>query len=105
MKLKVTTEWGPDVHGDAAHKALFSLSVVGDAIATFRPMPGIEKVCPTLQPDHELSTETRCPFTFSTLPTVPVTLPQYGLRSGVQPSYPRIVTFTLLPAGTLNRVV
>ena len=38
--------------------------------------------------------------TCSTSPTVPATLPQSGLRSGVHPSYPWIVTFTLVFAGT-----
>ncbi len=58
----------------------------GDAIGTFRLMPGIENVCPTLQPDQELITVNGLPLTYSTWPIVPVTLPKYGLRNGVQPS-------------------
>ena len=37
--------------------------------------------------------------------TTPATLPHTGLRSGVQPSYPRIVTFTVVFAGTAKYVV
>ena len=55
-------------------------------IGTLSPMPGIENVCPTLQPDHVLMAETGLPLTSSVLPIVPVTRPQYGFRSGVQPS-------------------
>jgi len=37
--------------------------------------------------------------------TTPATRPQSGFRNGVQPSYPRIVTFTLVFAGTAKYVV
>jgi hypothetical protein len=60
MKLKATTLCGPDVHGDVPHRAAVS---DGDFIGTFRPRAGIENVCPTLQPDHELISETGFPFT------------------------------------------
>ena len=49
-------------------------------------MPGIENVWPTLQPDQELICETGLPSTSAVPPIVPVTLPQNGFRSGVQPS-------------------
>ncbi len=83
MKLKLTTVCGPDVQGEVPHSSAVSDGV---AIGTFSPMPGIENVCPTLQPDHELMTETVLPFTLIWLPIVPVTLLHKGLRSGVQPS-------------------
>src|SRR5215469_15125087 len=102
MKLNVMTCFGPEVQGDVPHR--FAVSD-GVPIGTFRSMPGIENVCPTLQPDHELSCVMGLPFSYATLPIVPVTLPKNGLRSGVQPSYPRIVMSTWLPAGTWNNVV
>ena len=84
MKLNVIVSCGPDVHGDVPHRLAVS---PGEAIGTFRLMPGIENVWPTLQPDQELSTLTGLPFTYAHVPPiVPVTLPQYGFRSGVQPS-------------------
>ncbi len=71
------------MHGELLHRVAVSDGV---SIGTFRLMPGIENVCPTLQPDHELSNETGWPSTRAMPPTVPVTWPQNGLRSGVQPS-------------------
>src|SRR5215471_5824280 len=94
--------FGPVVQGEVPHRPSARLGV---AIGTFRLMPGIENVCPTLQAPHELSSWIGLPFTYSTPPMVPVTLPNTGLRSGVQPSYPRIVMLTTLPAGTLKIVV
>jgi hypothetical protein len=73
MKLKVTTVCGPEVQGDVPHRLAVSDGV---AIGTFRLSAGIENVCPTLQPDQELSRDVGLPFTSMTLPMVPVTLPQ-----------------------------
>ncbi len=73
MKLKVTTLCGPDVHGDVPQRVAVS---PGEAIGTFTLSAGIENVCPTLQPDHELIRDVGLPFTRMTLPMVPVTLPQ-----------------------------
>src|ERR1700677_2768280 len=105
MKLNVITWCGPLVHGEVPHRLLFSFSVVGEAMGTLRPRPGMANVCWTLHPEYELSSDTGLPFTYSTSPIVPVTWPQIGLRSGVQPSYPSIVTFTLVAAGTSKYVV
>ena len=78
------------------------------------PRLGIAKVCCTEQFAHESKVDTDCvgvvlPLlkyeTFSTSPATPVTCPQTGFRNGVQPSYPRIVTFTLVLAGTAKYVV
>ena len=84
MKLKVIVLCGPEVHGE--ERAQVRVQIDGDAIGAFRSMPGMENVCPTLQPDHELICETGLPSTSSVLPIVPVTRPKYWLRSGVQPS-------------------
>src|SRR5579875_717312 len=102
MKLNVTTVCGAfasselfATQGEVPHRLLFSASVVGDATGTFSPSPGIANVCCTEQSAHVLNTEKGwegeavLPLkneTFSTFPIVPVTLPQTGLRSGVQPS-------------------
>src|SRR5215469_135140 len=83
MKLKVTVSCGPEVHGEVPHRLAVSDGV---AIGTFRLMPGMENVCPTLQPDQELISLTGLPLTYSTPPIVPVTPPKYWFRSGVQPS-------------------
>ena len=72
-KLKFTTLCGPDVHGDMPHRAAVS---DGDFIGTFKLRAGIENVCPTLQPDHELISEIGLPVHVMTLPMVPVTLLQ-----------------------------
>src|SRR6266702_2045179 len=105
LKLKVTTVWGPEVHGEVGHKLLFAWRLVGEAIGTLSPSPGIEKVCCTAHCAHEFSVETGFPLTYSTPPIVPWTWPQNWLRSGVQPSNPRIVTLTRVFAGTLKSVV
>src|ERR1700722_2875426 len=88
--------WLAAVHGEVPHSSLaFSLYVVTDAIGTFRPMPGIAKVCCTEQfaqlsnvasgadgvYDLPVKNETS-----SVSPMVPETLPKTGLRSGVHPS-------------------
>src|SRR5579875_165277 len=86
LKLNVTVVCGPEVHGDVPHRLLLAASVVGEAIGTFRPMPGMENVCATEHSPQELSTCVGLPFTYSTLPTVPLIFPQNGFRSGVQPS-------------------
>src|SRR5487761_1570913 len=102
VKLNVTTVCGafasPSVlatHGEVPHRLLFSWYVVTEAIGTFRPRPGMAKVCCTEQSAHVPNTEIGCEadivlplkyWTFSTPPSVPVTRPQVGLRSGVQPS-------------------
>src|ERR1700739_2919426 len=83
LKLKVTTSRGPDVHGEVPQR--FAVSD-GEAIGIFRLMLGIENVCATLQPDHELISLTGLPLTSSPPPVVPVTWPKTGFRSGVQPS-------------------
>src|SRR5215472_9011421 len=80
MKLKVMVRCGPAVHGDVPHK--FAVSD-GVAIGTLRLMLGIENVCPTLQPDQELTTLVGLPSTYATPPIVPVTPLKKGLRSGV----------------------
>src|ERR1019366_2785752 len=86
VKLNCTTVTGPEVQGDVEHRLLFALKVVGDATGTFRPIPRIENVTPTEHCNHEFRNDTGLPFTYSTFPRVPVTFPQYGFRSGVQPS-------------------
>src|SRR5262249_18715515 len=94
MKLNCITRYGtwlglPGEHGDVGHSpGLSAWSSPGVAIGTLTLMDGIENVCPTLQPDHELMKLYGLPLTSTTLPRTPVTLPQYGLRSGVQPSNP-----------------
>ena len=42
-KLNVIVSCGPEVHGEVPHRVAVS---DGDAIGTFRLMPGIENVCP-----------------------------------------------------------
>src|ERR1700722_19329009 len=121
MKLNVTTECGafawsavPATQGAVPHSALFSATVVGDATGTLIPRPGMANVCWTEQLAHESKVCNGCagedvlPLkyeTFSTPPMVPATRPQTGFLSGVHPSYPRIVTFTLVFAGTAKYVV
>src|SRR5580692_1939733 len=101
MKLNLMTvcgafaSWLAAVHGEVPHRFEFSSYVVTDAIGTLRPMPGMAKVCCTEQ-FAQLSNVVSgvdgvyvLPLkneTFSTSPTVPETLPQSGLRSGVHPS-------------------
>src|SRR5271165_3407472 len=83
-KLKVIVWCGLlGVHGDVPHKLAVS---DGEPIGTLRPMLGIENVCPTLQPDQELSTVNGLPSSNATPPVVPVTPLQRLLRSGVHPS-------------------
>src|SRR5580692_4433532 len=120
MKLKVTTAcgafalWLAAVHGEVPHRLLFSLTVVGEATGTLMPRPGMANVCCTEQFAHEskvvigVTGPNFLPSkyeTFSISPIVPATCPQSGFRNGVQPSYPRIVTFTRVPAGTSKYVV
>src|SRR5215831_19883523 len=94
MKLNCITRYGtwagvPGRHGDVGHSpGLSDWISPGVAIGTFTLMAGIENVCPTLQPDHELMSWYGLPSTYSTLPIVPVTWPQKLLRNGVQPSNP-----------------
>src|SRR5215472_16849863 len=106
-KLNVTTECGEfpssavaPTHGPAAHRALFSATVGGEATGTFTPRPGIANVCCTEQSAHESNVETEVtgPYVFPlyietfsaffwpVLVNTPATWPQSGLRSGVQPS-------------------
>src|SRR5580658_3052658 len=59
LKLNVIVWCGPEVHGEVPHR--FAVSP-GEPIGTFSPMPGIENVCPTLQPDQELSDVIILPF-------------------------------------------
>ena len=81
-KLNVITRYGtclgsPGRHGAVGHRPGLTLWISpGEAIGTFRLMDGIENVCPTLQPDHELMKLYCLPLTSTTLPMVPVTLPQ-----------------------------
>src|ERR1700679_1223890 len=102
MKLNVTTACGafawsalPATQGAVPHSALFSSSVVGDAMGTLMPRPGIANVCCTAQFAQELKVCTDCvdenvvPLnyeTFSVPPIVPAPRSQTGFRSGVQPS-------------------
>ena len=46
------------VHGDELQRLLAELSALGEATGTYRFMPGIANVCPTLQSAHELMSET-----------------------------------------------
>src|SRR5215467_11661842 len=85
-KLNFIVAFGPEVHGDLVHRALFSAMVVGDPIGTLRPMPGMENVCPTEQVRHVSTARTVFPSIVSVPPIVPVTLPKNWLRAGVQPS-------------------
>ena len=71
------------MHGDVPHRVAVS---DGEPMGTLRPMPGIENVCPTLQPDQEFRIVNGLPFSNATLPIVPVTPLHRLLRSGVQPS-------------------
>ena len=84
--MNVTVACGPEVQGEVPQRLLFSFSVVGEAIGTLRPMPGMENVWPTEQLPQELSIGVGLPLTYSTFPTVPVTWLQNGFRIGVQPS-------------------
>src|SRR5258708_25673374 len=68
-------------------------------------MLGGENGWATARLPQEFRVESGVRLTFPTSPAVPVTLPQNGLRSGVQPSYPSMVTLIVVPAGTLNKVV
>ena len=89
--------------------------MVGDATGTLMPRLGIANVCCTEQSAHESNVVSACAVgqwscrcryeTFSASLTTPETLPHTGFRSGVQPSYPRIVTFTVVFAGTAKYVV
>src|SRR5258707_11387507 len=83
LKLKVIVSFGPEVQGEVPHGVAVS---PGDAIGTFRLRPGIEKVCPTLQPDQELITLTGLPLTLSVPPMVPPTPAQKLVRSRLQPA-------------------
>src|SRR5215831_8720135 len=109
LKLNVITEWGPDVHGETLHRLLAESLAFGEAIGTYRPRDGIAKVCATVQPAQPLITETRfvgvaTPLLLMTLkvavpPIVPWIWLQKLFRGGVQPSYPRTVMCTVVPAG------
>src|SRR5215471_15824092 len=115
LKLNDSTAWGPDVQGDTPHRLLAESRAFGEATGTNTCSAGIANVWPTVQPAQELITETlrvgeATPLALTRLrftvpPIVPWTRLQKLLRSGVQPSYPRMVTWTVVPAGTENSVV
>src|SRR5580704_11816863 len=115
LKLNVSTAWGPDVQGEVPHRLLAESMAFGEATGMNRFRAGIAKVCATVQPAQELITETgrvgvATPLLLTTLrftvpPIVPWTWLQKLFRSGVQPSYPRIVMWTVVPLGIENSVV
>src|SRR5258708_25819376 len=96
LKLKVSTAWGPDVHGETLHRLLAESRAFGEATGMNRPRDGIAKVWPTVQPAQPLITETRrvgvaTPLLLTMLrfrvpPIVPWTWLQKLFRGGVQPS-------------------
>src|SRR5690348_2278164 len=114
-KLNDSTACGPEVQGDTPHRLLAESRAFGEATGTNRCSAGIAKVWATVQPAQELITETfrggvatpllLMMLRFTVPPIVPWTWLQKLFRSGVQPSYPRMVMCTLVPAGTENSVV
>src|SRR6266446_10662787 len=67
MKLKVSLAYGLPlvVHGEELHRLFAESSAFGEATGTYRFMPGIANVCPTLQSDQELTTDVVSLVTYS----------------------------------------
>src|SRR5260370_36602066 len=86
MKLKATTVWGPEVHGDVEHKLLFACRLVGEATGTLSPSPGIEKACCTPHSAHEFSVETGFPLGTPPPPTRPWACAQTRFACGLHPA-------------------
>src|SRR5260370_19849282 len=99
MKLNVSSEYAPPelgVHGDVPQRLFAEFCALGEATGTYKFMPGIANVCPTLQSAHELTEDTVCGdprallsllncCTVTVLPMVPSTALKKLFRSAVQP--------------------
>src|SRR5690242_864012 len=67
MRLNVSVAYGvpPVVHCDSLHGSVAESSACGDASGTYRRLPGIANVCPTLQSDQALMTGVVLSVTYS----------------------------------------
>src|SRR5580704_1928136 len=67
MKLNVSLAYGLPlgVHGEELQRLFAESWAFGEATGTYRFMPGMANVCPTLQLAHELMTEVVWSVTYS----------------------------------------